>query len=117
MELIANKRNKSDEITLNLARAIFSGRMKYWPDGTPIRVVMLDKRSAEHKLFCKEVLDIFPRQLQRSWDMIVFSGYGEGPYIAKSLQEMQQVVSKTTGAIGYISEISEKMEVQIVNIK
>lgn len=117
MELIAHKSIDSESISVSVARAIFSGRMKYWADGSPIRVIMLAKDSEEHIEFCKSILDIFPRQLQRSWDMIVFSGYGEGPLVAANKQEIISIVNRTKGAIGYIDEVSEDMGVQIVKIK
>lgn len=116
-ELISNKTPKINSLSVNLARAIFSGRMKYWSDGTPVLVVMLKSNTDAHRQFCSEILQLYPRQLQRSWDMIIFSGVGEGPLVVKTEDELVEKVNSTPGAIGYISNFTRDMEVQIVEVK
>ncbi len=117
IEIVSNKSLQTKDISINIARAIFSGRMKYWPDGTPVRVVMYKADTNQHRQFCSEILDVYPRQLQRSWDMIIFSGVGEGPMIVKDEVELINKINSIPGAIGYADKITTDMEVQIVKIK
>lgn len=117
VELISNNNLQVESLSLNVARAIFSGRMKYWEDGTPVRVVMLNSNASMHVKFCSEVLQLYPRQLKRSWDMIVFSGGGEGPQIVSTEDELLKKVSLTAGAIGYIGSYKGDMEVKLVKVK
>lgn len=85
-------------------RAIFSMRLRRWPDGTPIAVFVLPTTNPLHVAFCKEVLGVFPHQLQRAWDRLVFSGTGQAPVVVDSTDEMRQRVQETPGAIGYIQK-------------
>ena len=82
--------------------AIFGMRMTTWPDGTAIRVFVLRNDHPIHPRFCKEVLQVFPHQLQAAWDRLVFSGTGQAPEVVDSEEEMRERVSRTPGAIGYL---------------
>jgi hypothetical protein len=85
-------------------RAIFSMRLRLWPDGSPITVFVLPPTDPVHVRFCKEVLGVFPHQLQRAWDRLVYSGTGQAPVEVDSLEEMEQRVRETPGAIGYLEK-------------
>ena len=87
-------------------RLIFSMQKVFWPDGQKIQVYILSPNSELHKEFCVQQLDMMPYMLQRRWDRLVYSGTGERPIILRSEAEMRQVVSATTGSIGYITEQS-----------
>ncbi|ABV38581.1 conserved hypothetical protein [Shewanella sediminis HAW-EB3] len=84
-------------------RLIFSMQKVYWPDGHKIKVFILAPGSELHKEFCFQQLDMMPYMLQRRWDRLVFSGTGERPVILKSEVEMREQISRTPGAIGYVS--------------
>lgn len=82
--------------------AIFGMRMTTWSDGKAIRVFVLRNDHPIHPRFCKEVLQVFPHQLQAAWDRLVFSGTGQAPEVVDSEEEMRERVSRTPGAIGYL---------------
>jgi len=77
-------------------------RQTEWPDGSAIRVFVLEDKKNAHIVFCKDVLGMFPYQLRRVWDRQVFSGTGTAPILVESEQEMLQRVAETKGAIGYL---------------
>lgn len=102
LNIIAHSDFPERELSRNKARAIFSGRISKLPDGTDITVFVYGHNDPKHMIFCKDKLDIFPRQLFRSWDRIVFSGRGSGPTIVNSETEMIKLVGQTPGSIGYV---------------
>ncbi len=87
-------------------RAIFSMRLRYWPDGSKIRVFVLPDNNALHKKFVKEKLHMFPHQLRRTWDRMTYTGTGQPPVTVNSNAEMLEKIQNTPNAIGYI-EINE----------
>ncbi len=102
LEVLTHPDVTDPAINRQMLRAVFSMRLRQWPDGTPITVYVLKPSSEVHIAFCKEVLGILPHQLQRSWDRLVFSGTGQAPIEVESLAEMQRRVLATPGAIGYL---------------
>jgi len=67
-----------------------------------MQVYVLKEGDALHQQFCKDILRIFPHQLQAGWDRLVFSGTGEAPRVVNSKEEMIRAVSNYPGAIGYL---------------
>lgn len=77
-------------------------RKTYWPDGTKIQVFVLADNITLHQQFTKSKLHMFSHQLRRIWDRLIFSGIGHAPVELKSLAQMQDKISSTPGAIGYL---------------
>lgn len=109
--VVANPTVPNRALPRNVVRAIFGMRLRIWPDGTPVRVFVLHDESPIHRRFLKETLHVYPHQLRRAWDRLVYSGMGQAPVRLRSEDEMRLRVSSTPGAIGYLSEqmVSEDM--------
>ena len=88
----------------NEIRAVFAMRRSTWGDGTPVRVFVLPDDDPVHRDFCKKILKIYPHQLRRIWDRNIFSGIGQTPIEVETLSEMRERISRTRGAIGYLTE-------------
>ena len=98
-------------------RRIFSKRVTKWPNGQPIVVFVLESSHPLHKRFSKEVLKIFPYQLDRIWNKMMFSGVGTAPIVVKDYETLLKEVSKTPGAIGYGENITQEGGLHVVEIK
>lgn len=85
-------------------RAVMSMRLRTWQDGSPVRVFVLPDRHPGHQRFVKETLNLFPHQLRRNWDRLVFAGIGQAPVEVQTPRDMLHRVATTPGAIGYIDE-------------
>ena len=115
--LLVHKGLNISTISQDKLRAIYSMRTRVWPDGTPITVFILNPDSALHREFCLKKLEIFPYQLQRVWDVMVYSGTEQSPINLKTETEMIRKISRVPGAIGYISEIGVSDDVKIIDIQ
>jgi ABC-type phosphate transport system substrate-binding protein len=105
-EVIVNPDVHQEAISRNALRAIFGMRIRTWPDGTPITVFILRPPNPVHTAFCKTQLTMFPHQLERAWDRLVYSGTGQAPIEVDSLKQMLTSVAETPGAIGYMADES-----------
>ncbi|MGA8709170.1 MAG: hypothetical protein WB646_19530 [Steroidobacteraceae bacterium] len=85
-----------------LLRAIFSMRLRQWPDGTPVHVFVLPDRDAATDRFCREQLGTYPYVMRDTWDRMVFTGTGLAPTVVASEREMRERIRSTPGAIGYV---------------
>lgn len=115
-DIIVNPSVSQTKVSQNTLRAIFGMRLLQWPDGEPIVVFVLSQSDPLHVNFTKEHLGLFPHQLERSWDLLVFSGTGQSPNRVKSEQEMRRHVAATPGAIGYISRTGFDESVRLLPI-
>ena len=104
-------------ISKNYLRAIFSMRLRTWPNGLIIKVFVLPDDNPLHHSFSKEQLSLFPYQLLQSWDRLVFSGTGQAPTTVSSNEEMHAKIKNTPGAIGYIETSYIDDEIHVLQIK
>ncbi len=86
----------------DLLRAVFTMRVREWPDGSPIRVFVLPDDNPLSDQFYRERLGMYSYVLRRSWDRMVFTGTGFAPTVVRSEDEMRERVRLTPGAIGFV---------------
>ncbi|HUP91699.1 MAG TPA: hypothetical protein VM074_05575 [Solimonas sp.] len=102
-EVVVNAQQAQDAISRSLLRGMFGMRLRAWPDGTPVRVFVLEDTAPLHMDFCKSVLRMYPYQLRQNWDRLVYSGTGQPPIVLPTEEALLNKVAETPGAIGYIS--------------
>ncbi|MDH3325731.1 MAG: hypothetical protein OEM38_03330 [Gammaproteobacteria bacterium] len=105
------------KLSRNTLRSIYSMRLQSWDDGVGVTVFILDPVGESHRKFCLETLSIFPYQLQRVWDVLVFSGTGQAPVVVETEQEMIARVKSTPGAIGYVTKMEVPAGVKKINVE
>lgn len=102
VEIYAHADIDQEYLKRNFLRAIFSLRVRTWPDGQPVRVFVLDDTDPLHIQFCQEHLATYPYVLRRSWNRTSYTGTGLLPVRVDSIEEMRRRVDRTQGAIGYV---------------
>ena len=111
--VIVNPDVTLESLSKNALRAIFGMRLRTWPDNQPIKVFVFTDDNPIHASFAKSQLLIFPQQLRRAWDRLIYSGTGQGPNQVKSVEEMRNAIATTPGAIGYIQadQVTDRIRV------
>lgn len=115
--VVVNQANPQDSMSLGSLRTMFGMRLRTWPDGTPIKVIVLPDNRPLHVKFCKQVLGIFPHQLRWAWDRLVYSGTGQAPQQVSTEEQMLQALEGTPGAIGYLSQLPSDAKVKRIRIR
>jgi ABC-type phosphate transport system substrate-binding protein len=116
-QVVAHPDVIEQDLSVNLLRAIFSMRLRTWPDGKAIKVFVLEDNDALHHVFSKEKLNVFPYQLRLAWDRLVFSGTGQAPINVDSQEEMLSKIASTPGAIGYLETSYISDDIHVLQIK
>jgi ABC-type phosphate transport system substrate-binding protein len=109
VDVIVSPSLLSTKLDRSLLRAVFTMRVREWPDGSPIRVFVLPDNSPLSDQFYRERLGMYSYVLRRAWDRMVFTGTGLAPTVVANEREMIERVRSTPGAIGYVRkrELSE----------
>ena len=100
--LIANSDVPVDSISASDVEKIFLGKQTSWSNGSKIHFLTL-KEPTTHETFLKSYVGKSPSQFKTFWKKQVFTGKGKMPKTAGSGQEMIDLVTKTSGAIGYVA--------------
>ncbi|WP_440874962.1 hypothetical protein [Thalassotalea sp. PLHSN55] len=100
--MIVNPTVETTSLSTSQLRRIYSMRQVRWSDGTAIAVFVLPSQHPVHQRFSKDVLRLFPYQLDRIWNKLTFSGLGLRPILVNSEQELLKKIASVPGAIGYV---------------
>jgi hypothetical protein len=103
VEIIVNPDIASVPLDRDLLRAIFTMRLRAWPNGPPVRVFVLPDSDPVSDRFYREQLGMYSYVLRSAWDRMVYTGTGLAPTVVQSEEEMRERVLSTPGAIGYVS--------------
>jgi hypothetical protein len=102
VEVIVSPSLARMKLDRDLLRAVFTMRVREWPDGSPIRVFVLPDDNPLSDQFYRERLGMYSYVLRRAWDRMVFTGTGFAPTVVRSEDEMMERVRATPGAIGFV---------------
>jgi ABC-type phosphate transport system substrate-binding protein len=118
LDVVVNPSNPVTHLSRKELLAIFTMRQRNWPDGTPIVVLVQNPKYETHAKFCKDLLNLFPHQLQTIWDRLVYSGSGRAPVELKTTQALLEKLVATPGGISYMesSESDAKAKTVVVDI-
>ncbi len=98
-------------------RSIYLKRQVIWPNGDKIKVYMLPAKSLTHQQFSQSNLQMFPYQLEQTWQKLTFSGIGTPPVEIATAQQMLQLIQSTPGAIGYLPYGNEINDAKVIEIQ
>jgi ABC-type phosphate transport system substrate-binding protein len=113
-EVIANLNVGQDSISVRQLRRVFMLKQRSWEDGQPISLIVFSSEDEKHAAFLRHSLKLFPYQLDREWNKLVYSGQSAPPIVASDAESMLQIVGSTPGAVGYLvsSSIDAKEELE-----
>ena len=103
-QVIAHKSVNLSQLNVGQVRRIFSMRQSSWSNGQNITVFVLANDHKTHIAFTTKTLGVFPYQLERVWNKLVYSGLGEQPIRVSSESEMIKRIQELPGAIGYVDQ-------------
>ncbi len=102
VKIIANPSVRADSISPAELRSVFLLQRKSLPDGSPVTPV-LEKSGSTHEAFLKQFLDRDGQEIRIYYQGLVSTGKGTVPKELSSDAEVVAYVSRTRGAIGYVS--------------
>ena len=115
--VISHPEVNQDAVNQMQLRRIFSLKQRTWNDGSPISLIVLSSDNDQHVAILCQQLKIFPYQLEREWNKLIYSGQASPPFVAVSSAEMQSLVTSTPGAIGYLYSESASANVNIIEVE
>lgn len=113
--VITNKSVTVTSLDKDDIRQIFLGQKTTWDDGSKITFVVQDRTKAGID-FLKTFLQKTAPQYDNYWKKQVFTGQGRAPYFFSSNQELVEFVSRTPGAIGYISAATDTGDTKVITV-
>jgi ABC-type phosphate transport system substrate-binding protein len=106
-----------EQLSKSQLRSIYLKRQVIWPNGDKIKVYMLPVKSSVHQQFSQNNLQMFPYQLEQTWQKLTYSGIGTPPVEVATAEQMLQLLQTTPGAIGYLPYGNEINDAKVIKIQ
>lgn len=116
VKVITNTSVDVKSLTKAQLRRIYSMRQLRWENNEKITVFVLPSSQSLHQRFSKQKLKIFPYKLDRIWNKLIYSGLGTAPIVVDTEQALIEAVTKTSGAIGYVEDLTEVKDANVIHV-
>lgn len=113
--VIGNRSVPVASLTPKDVKNIYLGKMKVWDNGMKIVFVTLGSGDTTNR-FLKQYVKKNPSMFNKYWKKKVFTGGGKPPRSFSREKDLLEYVSKTKGAIGYVSSQAYKDNVKILSV-
>ena len=100
--LVCHKECPVDQLTAQEVERIFLGKMRKWPDGSGIKIVV-NSNEEVHAQFTRNMLNKSPSQFSNYWRKILFSGKNILPVMVESDVDAQKYLLEHANALTYIN--------------
>ena len=114
--LVVNDSVEIEQISVDSLRAIYSLRQLSWPDGVEVTAFVLDINGDTHRMFCRDLLKVYPHQLKKGWDRMEYTGRARGLQVVQSEQMLLNLVKQIPGAIGYVQRAVKTPNVHMISV-
>ncbi len=105
VDIIVNKTNPIDDLSLADAKKAFLGDKTTWPNGKRVTALMLAQGMPERAAVLREIFKMPEDQLSQYFVQAAFAGkISAPPKEVPSAAQMKQAVAANPGAIGYVKK-------------
>jgi len=113
--VIANKDVSASSLSIDEVKNIFLSKKTQWRDGSKIEFVALESGDAQDE-FLRSYLQKTPSQYNKYFRTLVFTGKGRAPRTFSTEAEVVSYVSRTAGAIGYVSPETNTRSAKVITV-
>lgn len=115
VKIIGNASVKADSISASEIKSVFLMQRRTLKDGSAV-VPVLEKSGETHEAFLRQYLERGSEEIRTYYQGLVFTGKGSMPKELNSDAEVVAYVSKTKGAIGYVSGSASTEGVKVLAV-
>jgi len=105
VDIIVNKANPIDDLSLADAKKVFMGDKSTWPSGKRVTILMLAQGLPERAVVLREIYKMPEDQFGQYFVQAAFAGkVAAPPKDIASAAQMKQAVAANPGAIGFVKK-------------
>jgi hypothetical protein len=102
--VIRNSKGVPAEMKMAQLKSVLKGEKQRWGDGTKVVIALMKPNTPIGGNTCKKVYNMSANEVSKYWLGLVFQGKADAPAMFNSLNELEDFVSRTPGAIGVIGQ-------------
>jgi ABC-type phosphate transport system substrate-binding protein len=105
VDIVVNKANTIDDLSLADAKKVFMGDKRTWPSGKRVTILMLSPGQPERAVVLRQIYKMSDDEFGQYFTQAAFAGkVAAPPKDIASAGQMKQAVAANPGAIGYVKK-------------
>jgi ABC-type phosphate transport system substrate-binding protein len=105
VDIVVNKANTIDDLSLADAKKVFMGDKSTWPSGKRVTILMLSPGQPERAVVLRQIYKMSDDEFGQYFTQAAFAGkVAAPPKDIASAGQMKQAVAANPGAIGYVKK-------------
>ena len=100
LTIVGNIENVPDELNMRQLKSVLRGEKLRWDNGAGIKIALMKTNTSIGKSTCEKIYDMTGNELNKYFLALVFQGKVKAPTFFNSVNDLENYVSQTPGAIG-----------------
>ena len=100
LTIVGNAENVPDELNMIQLKSVLRGEKLRWDNGASIKIALMKTNTSIGKSTCEKIYDMTGNELNKYFLALVFQGKVKAPTFFNSVNDLENYVSQTPGAIG-----------------
>lgn len=113
LTVIGNQESVPDALNMKQLKSVFRGEKLKWDDGSSIKIALMKTTTPIGTSTCEKVYGMSGNELNKYFLALVFQGKAKAPTFFNSIEELENYVAQTPGAIG-VSQVTNTTSVKTV---
>lgn len=102
LTIVGNSQSVPQEMNMNQLKSVLRGEQLRWNDGSKVIIALMKTTTPIGSTTCDKIFNMSGNQVSKYFLALVFQGKMKAPTFFDSVEELENFVSKTPGAIGVL---------------
>jgi len=111
--IIGNPESVPSELDMEQLKSILRGERMRWEDGSSIKIALMKTNTPIGLNTCMKIYNMSANELNKYFLALVFQGKVKAPTFFNTVQELEDYIAQTPGAIG-VSQNTSDSQIKII---
>lgn len=102
LTIVGNSQSVPQEMNMSQLKSVLRGEQLRWNDGSKVIIALMKTTTPIGSTTCNKIFNMSGNQVSKYFLALVFQGKMKAPTFFDSVDELENFVSKTPGAIGVL---------------
>lgn len=107
--IIANQQSVPSEMNMIQLKSVLKGEKQRWNDGSKVVIALMKTNTSIGTNTCEKIYNMTGNELNKYFLALVFQGKVKAPTFFDSVNDLENYVARTPGAIGVLQKVTDKL--------
>ena len=109
LAIVGNLESVPSEMTMALVKSVFRGERLRWVDGSKVKLALMKTNTPLGLATSEKLFNMSANELNKYYLALVFQGKIKAPSFFNSVNDLEEYVAQTPGAIGVVQSTTDEL--------